>query len=389
MLKKLFIVLICFLLLPTLNNKLNVEANENEVLELGIESKGCILIDVLTNKVLYEKNADEKLYPASMTKMMGMLLILEAIENKKINFEQEVTISNEASKMGGSQVYLEAGETMTIDELFKCVTIASANDAMYALAETLAGSELQFVNNMNKKAKEIGMKDTNFNNTTGFDDKNHYSTPRDMAKLARELMFKYEQEVSKYSSLKESYIREDTSEPFWLVNTNRLLGDYDGLDGLKTGFTQDAGFCLTATAKRDNLRLISVVMKSNTKEVRSKDTIKLLDYGFSNYKSIKIYNKDEVIGSCSFKNAKKENIPIIVKKDVYISVKKEENINNIIKEIYIYKISTPIKENEKIGLLKVKNSENYTIQIDIYVKEKVEFLHWYDYFVDILKNMLL
>lgn len=235
MLKKLFIVLICILLLPTLNNKLNVEANENEVLELGIESKGCILIDVLTNKVLYEKNADEKLYPASMTKMMGMLLILEAIENKKINFEQEVTISNEASKMGGSQVYLEAGETMTIDELFKCVTIASANDAMYALAETLAGSELQFVNNMNKKAKEIGMKDTNFNNTTGFDDKNHYSTPRDMAKLARELMFKYEQEVSKYSSLKESYIRKDTSEPFWLVNTNRLLGDYDGLDGLKTG----------------------------------------------------------------------------------------------------------------------------------------------------------
>ena len=389
MLKKLFIVLICILLLPTINNKLNVEANENEVLELGIESKGCILIDVLTNKVLYEKNSDEKLYPASMTKMMGMLLILEAIENKKINFEQEVTISNEASKMGGSQVYLEAGETMTIDELFKCVTIASANDAMYALAETLAGSELQFVNNMNKKAKEIGMKDTNFNNTTGFDDKNHYSTPRDMAKLARELMFKYEQEVSKYSSLKESYIREDTSEPFWLVNTNRLLGDYDGLDGLKTGFTQDAGFCLTATAKRDNLRLISVVMKSNTKEVRSKDTIKLLDYGFSNYKSIKIYNKDEVIGSCSFKHAKKENIPIIIKDDVYISVKKEENINNITKEIYIYKISAPIKENEKIGVLKVKNSENYTIEIDIYVKEKVEFLHWYDYFVDILIDMLL
>lgn len=391
MLKNIFIILICILLLPSLNNKLCIEANENknETLELGVESKGCILIDVLTNKVIYEKNADDKLYPASMTKMMGMLLILEAIEDRKIKFEQEVTISNEASKMGGSQVYLEAGETMTIEELFKCVTIASANDAMYALAETVAGSEFQFVNTMNKKAKEIGMINTNFNNTTGFDDKNHYSTPRDMAKLARELMFKYEQEVTKYSSLKESYIREDTSEPFWLVNTNRLLGDYDGLDGLKTGFTQDAGFCLTATAKRDNFRLISVVMKSNTKEIRSKDTIKLLDYGFSNYKCIKIYDKDEVIGSCSFKHARKENIPIIIKNDVYISIKKEENINDIIKEIYIYKTSAPIKENEKIGVLKVKNSENYYIEIDIYVKEKVEFLHWYDYFIDILMDMLL
>ena len=164
---------------------------------------------------------------------------------------------------------------------------------------------------------------------------------------------------------------------------------YEGIMGGKTGYVDQSGNTLVTFARRNGMTLISVVMKSNTKEIRSKDTIKLLDYGFSNYKCIKIYDKDEVIGSCSFKHARKENIPIIIKNDVYISIKKEENINDIIKEIYIYKTSAPIKENEKIGVLKVKNSENYYIEIDIYVKEKVEFLHWYDYFIDILMDMLL
>ncbi len=389
MLRKLLLLFMILLLTLIKRPPMNLLANDNNIVDLGIESYGCILIDSKTGKVIYEKNMNEKLYPASMTKMMGMLLVLEAKEKNIIKFEQEIIISNDASKMGGSQVFLEPGETITIEQLFKCVTIASANDAMYALAETVAGSEYKFVQNMNKRAKELGMKNTNFVNTTGFDDVNHYSSPQDMAKLARELMLKYEKEVTKYSSLKESYIREDTSEPFWLVNTNRLLGDYIGLDGLKTGFTQDAGFCLTATAKRDNLRLISVVMKSDTKETRSRDTVRLLDYGFSNYKCLKLYSKDEVVASCSFNHATKKNTMISVKEDVFIIVKNEENIESIYKEIIIEKTTAPIKANEKVGVLKIKNGEDFLFEYELYSIEDVDFLHWYDYLIDLFLDMLL
>ena len=388
MLKKVISIVIVLLFCISFGeHRLTVSANENSV-DLGIESSGCVLIEVSTNKIIYEKNSNEKMYPASMTKMMGMLLTLEAIHENKIKFEQEVNVSLEASKMGGSQVYLEPGEIITIEELFKCVAIASANDAMYALAETIAGSENQFVNKMNEKAKKIGMKNTNFVNTTGFDDPNHYSTPKDMGLLARELINKFENEVTKYTSQVEGYIRQDSDNPFWLVNTNRLLGDYQGLDGLKTGFTQDAGFCLTSTAKRDNLRLISVVMNAKTKEIRSKDTVKLLDYGFANYQSIKLYEKGEIIGNVEFKHSKNENTPIIVNNDVYISVKKGETIDTINKEIVIEKYSAPIKNNEKIGYILIRNSDNDEIKIELFSGEEVEFLHWYDYFISLFLDML-
>jgi len=391
MFKKIFVLLFIVLLssLNFKNNRVKLVAQEiKEEINLNINSAGCVLIDLNSNKVLYEKNSNEKMYPASMTKMMGMLLVLEAIENNKIKFEQEVTISLAASKMGGSQVYLEPGEIMSIEELFKCVTIASANDAMFALAETVSGSETQFVKDMNKRALEIGMKNTNFVNTTGFDDENHYSSPFDMGLLARELLFKYETKVTKYSSLKEGYIREDSDNPFWLVNTNRLLGDYQGLDGLKTGFTQDAGFCLTASAKRDNLRLISVVMNAATKDIRSKDTLTLLDYGFANYESLQIYKKGEIIGTASFKHAKKENTPLITHNDLFITVKKGENIDNIKKEIIIEKVNAPIKKNEVVGKVIVENSLGWKNEIDIIVNENIKFIHWYDYFIELFLQML-
>lgn len=391
MFKKIF-VLLFIVLLSSLNfkyNRVKLVAQEiKEEINLNINSAGCVLIDLNSNKVLYEKNSNEKMYPASMTKMMGMLLVLEAIENNKIKFEQEVTISLAASKMGGSQVYLEPGEIMSIEELFKCVTIASANDAMFALAETVSGSETQFVKDMNKRALEIGMKNTNFVNTTGFDDENHYSSPFDMGLLARELLFKYETKVTKYSSLREGYIREDSDNPFWLVNTNRLLGDYQGLDGLKTGFTQDAGFCLTASAKRDNLRLISVVMNAATKDIRSKDTLTLLDYGFANYESLQIYKKGEIIGTASFKHAKKENTPLVAHNDLFITVKKGENIDKIKKEIIIEKVNAPIKKNEVVGKVIVENSLGWKNEIDIIVNENIKFIHWYDYFIELFLQML-
>lgn len=391
MFKKIFVLLFIVLLssFNFKNNRVKLVAQEiKEEINLNINSAGCVLIDLNSNKVLYEKNSNEKMYPASMTKMMGMLLVLEAIENNKIKFEQEVTISLAASKMGGSQVYLEPGEIMSIEELFKCVTIASANDAMFALAETVSGSETQFVKDMNKRALEIGMKNTNFVNTTGFDDENHYSSPFDMGLLARELLFKYETKVTKYSSLKEGYIREDSDNPFWLVNTNRLLGDYQGLDGLKTGFTQDAGFCLTASAKRDNLRLISVVMNAATKDIRSKDTLTLLDYGFANYESLQIYKKGEIIGTASFKHAKKENTPLVAHNDLFITVKKGENIDNIKKEIIIEKVNAPIKKNEVVGKVIVENSLGWKNEIDIIVNENIKFIHWYDYFIELFLQML-
>lgn len=391
MFKKILFTVFCLLLLVTYHkDEIKVSANEEieDKIDLGIESQGCILIDVNSGKTIYEKNSDEKLYPASMTKMMGMLLVLDAINNHKLSYDKIVTISLEASKMGGSQVFLEMGEKLTVDELFKCVAIASANDAMYALAEIVSGSEKLFVNEMNKKAKSLGMNNTNFANTTGFDDPNHYSCPKDMSILAKELLQNYEEDVIKYTSLKEGYIRENTNEPFWLVNTNRLLGDYEGIDGLKTGFTQDAGFCLTSTAKRDNLRLVSVVMKANNKEMRTRDTIKLLDYGFANYKAIKLYSKGEIICTCSFNHSANKDTPVFIGEDVFVTLKSNENIDNIKKEIIITKNSAPIKKNDKIGVIKIIISENECKEFNLYSQENVSFLHWYDYFISLLLDML-
>lgn len=350
---------------------------------LSLNTTNYVLIEPKSKQVIIESNSNEKLYPASMTKMMGMLLILEAIEEGKIAFDDQVTCSEYASSMGGTQIYLEPGEVMSLEDLFKAVTINSANDAIVCLGEYLEGSNDAFVNKMNKRAKQLNMNSTNFVNATGFDDENHYTSPLDMALLACELL-KYEEEVLKYSSLKEAYIREDSSSPFWLVNTNKLLGHYNGLDGLKTGFTNDAGYNLTATAKRNGVRLISVVMHEETIQKRSQDTCKLLDYGFSKLKVENVFEKNEIISTCNFKNTLQKDVGIIVKEDIDVILDKDETINDLQVEIVLDKMEAPLYQDDIVGYLKITTRSGREYHYKVYVEEEVSKL---TYLKILLKNI--
>ena len=269
--KKILILLLLFISIPL------VKAEETE--DLAPNAKSAIMIEASTGEILFQKNKDEKLAPASMTKMMSMLLIMEEIENGNLKWNEMITTSEKASSMGGSQIFLKVGEKMTVEDLLKGVAIASGNDAVVALAERVSGSEEQFVKRMNVRAKDLGLKNTNFINATGLTADNHYSSAYDMSLIAKELV-KHEK-ILEFTSTYEDYLRKDTKSPFWLVNTNRLVRFKEGVDGLKTGFTDEAGYCLTATMKKDNMRLITVVMKEENTSKRSADTTKMLDYGFN------------------------------------------------------------------------------------------------------------
>ena len=271
--KKILILLLLLISIPL------VKAEETE--DLAPNAKSAIMIEASTGEILFQKNKDEKLAPASMTKMMSMLLIMEEIENGNLKWNEMITTSEKASSMGGSQIFLKVGEKMTVEDLLKGVAIASGNDAVVALAERVSGSEEQFVKRMNIRAKDLGLKNTNFINATGLTADNHYSSAYDMSLIAKELV-KHEK-ILEFTSTYEDYLRKDTKSPFWLVNTNRLVRFKEGVDGLKTGFTDEAGYCLTATMKKDNMRLITVVMKEENTSKRSADTTKMLDYGFNIY----------------------------------------------------------------------------------------------------------
>ncbi len=258
--------------------------SENSVeASLTVDAKSAILMEASTGTVLYESNADEALRPASVTKIMSVLLVMEAVDSGKIALEDKVSCSENAASMGGSQVYLEPGEEMTVDELLKCVLIASANDAAVALAEYVAGSEEAFVARMNERAAELGMKNTHFVNTNGLDDspdsESHLISARDIAIMSRELIIKHPK-VFEYTTVWMDSIRNGA---FGLTNTNRLVRFYRGATGLKTGSTSKAGFCISATANRDGMQLIAVIMGSPTRDIRNEAAKTLLDYGYANY----------------------------------------------------------------------------------------------------------
>lgn len=287
-----FFMTILFSLLALLGVNKNVtpQTINEEKPDLALNSSSVVLIEPNSKRVIYEENKDEKHYPASMTKMMGMYIILDNIQKGNLKWNDMVTASEYASSMGGTQIFLEPNEKMSVEDLFKSVCINSANDAITALGEHIAGSTPAFVSLMNKTAKQLGMNNTNFVNPTGFDDENHYTTPYDMALVASELV-KFNEDLFRFTRLKEDYVRKDSSNPFWLVNTNKMLGHFDGLDGLKTGFTSKANYNLTATAKRNGVRLISVVMNVDTIAHRSQDTATLLNYGFNKMTAIKVFEK--------------------------------------------------------------------------------------------------
>ena len=296
--KRLVSVMLTILLLTTIAVPLAF-AEEKTGVELADNVKSAILIERDTGKVLYEKNSNESLPPASMTKIMTMLLIMEALDEGKLSYDEKVRASEYAASMGGSQIFLEAGEEMTVEELLKGIAIGSGNDAAVAMAERIAGSEEAFIDMMNKKAEELELKDTKFQNTTGLPVEEHYSSAHDMAIMSKELL-KYE-DITKYTGKYEAYLREDTDNKFWLVNTNKLVRFYPGVDGLKTGFTREAMYCLTATAEKDGMRVIAVVFGAPTPKDRNAQVTKMLDYAFSQYKTHPMFERNHVMGSAKDK----------------------------------------------------------------------------------------
>lgn len=346
-------------------------------------AKSAILVDSLSGKVLYEKNADEKLPPASMTKLASMLLIMESIDNETLKFDDMVTISEEAANMGGSQVFLQAGESYSVRDLLKSIAIASGNDAVYAMAEKIGGSHEEFVNMLNKRLKEIGAVNTNFVNAHGLDAEGHYSTARDMSIIARELL-KHEK-ILEYTSIYEEYLEKNDGSRIWLVNTNKLVRYYNGVDGLKTGFTKTAGYCLTATAKKDNFRLISVVMGEDTSENRSADTVKLLNYGFNTYKINIIKTKDEKLGKVRIYNGKNYFANVVLVADATEILKNNEKADNYEFNLKIGKIKAPVKRGDVIGTAEIIDSGNNIIdEVDVTIDKDIEKAGFVDY---LLKNL--
>lgn len=359
--KKILILLLLFIFIPL------VKAEETE--DLAPNAKSAIMIEASTGEILFQKNKDEKLAPASMTKMMSMLLIMEEIENGNLKWNEMITTSEKASSMGGSQIFLKVGEKMTVEDLLKGVAIASGNDAVVALAERVSGSEEQFVKRMNIRAKDLGLKNTNFINATGLTADNHYSSAYDMSLIAKELV-KHEK-ILEFTSTYEDYLRKDTKSPFWLVNTNRLVRFKEGVDGLKTGFTDEAGYCLTATMKKDNMRLITVVMKEENTSKRSADTTKMLDYGFNIYMVQTILDEKTTIEKKKVELGKTLTTEIVPKENITILNKKSEEQKNITYKTNINKIIAPVKKGDKVGTIDIIEDNNIISTIDATVKEDI------------------
>ena len=324
----------------------------------------AILMDQATGTVLYEQNADEKRAPASVTKVMTMLLIEEALESGKLRSDQLIPVSAEAVKMGGSQVYLKEGEAMTADEMLKCIAVASANDCCVAMAEAIAGSVSGFIDLMNARAAELEMDRTHFASCTGLDTEDHYTTARDIARMSRALM--EHPDIQKYTTIWMDSIR---GGDFGLSNTNKLIRFYDGATGLKTGYTSQAGYCLSATAERDGLALIAVVLGGATSDERFSDAKALLNYGFSQYA---VYREDPALPApvTVIKGEAPSVQPLPATPPVFLTPKgSEENISYTVElpaDVY-----APVEAGQKLGVLRYSLKENEIGIIDLIAAEAV------------------
>ena len=392
--KRFIIMLLCFSLFIPLGvyaetkesgeeNTTNSTNNTN----LINNAKSGILLDYNSGSIIFEKNPDEQLAIASLTKMISQIIILENIESGKIKWNDIITVSENAASFGGSQIYLEPNEKMSVEDLFKGISVASANDATVAMAETLAGSEEEFVKLMNKKVEELGLKNTHFSNCTGLDVENHYSTARDLSVIVRELLS--HEKILEFSSIYEDYLREDTDNKFWLVNTNKLVRQYQGADGLKTGHTDAAGYCLAATAKKNNMRLIAIVLGEENSKVRNSETMALLDYGFDLYEVNVIEKKNTKIDTLTLDKANKENVDIILKDNISIFKKKTDKEIDYTTELKMDRVKLPVKKGDTVGKIIVKDKNNKTITTtDVTVKEDINKINILGLYVRNLKELV-
>ncbi len=353
---------------------LNIEANASEeqvvnetenvdtTINLIPNSQAGILIEKETGKILYEKDMNHRLAPASMTKIMTLLLVYEALDENILTKDQELTVDEYSASIGGSQVYLKVGEKITVDEALKCVCIASANDCASLLGVNISGSIEAFITKMNEKAKMLGLKNTLFSDCTGLSSKDHYSSAYDMAIISRELTLKHP-DVFNYTSIKEDYIRKDTDSPFWLVNTNKLIGRVDGVNGLKTGYCSFSGYNITLHMTQNGMSLISVVFGYKDSKTRNSESLALLRYGFNNYELKTLIKKDTILETID-SPLYKYPINILTKDNISLLVKKNENVD------YSYDYEYCI-DNNISGKIKVYTND-LILDSDLYTNSMIE-----------------
>ena len=376
--KKVIVFLLMLMVLPIGNVKA-------EGIILAPNAKSSILIEASTGEILYENNSHERLHPASMTKMMSMLLIVEHIEKGVIGWDDIVTVSENASSMGGSQILLETNEQMSVRDLFKGIAIASGNDAVVAMAEKIGGTEEHFVKMMNDRAKDLGLKDTNFKNPHGLDASNHYSSAYDMAMIAKELV-KHEV-IFEYTSIYEDYLRKGLKNEIWLVNTNKLVRFYQGVDGLKTGYTAEAGYCLTATAKKENMRIIAVTMGEPDSKTRNKEITEMLDYAYAQYSVEQLLSTDRVIGEKKVGKGVKKTVEIVPMEDVTILNKKAEEKKNATYELKLGELKAPLKHGDVVGTLDILENDKVKRTISVTVNDDVEKANIFQLYLQYLSDI--
>ena len=354
-------------------------------MELATNASSVIVMEPTTGEIIYERNSHERRHPASMTKIMTMLLVMEAIEKDIIKWDDMVTVSSNASGMGGSQILLETGEQMSVYDMFKGLAVASGNDAAVALAEKIAGTEEMFVKMMNDRAKELGLQDTNFKNCHGLDDANHYSSAYDMAIMAKELV-KHEK-IFEFTSIYEDYLRKDTDRSFWLVNTNKLVRFYPGVDGLKTGYTSEAGFCITATANINDMRIITVVMGEPDSDTRNKDVSSVFDYVYAQYGLQKIVDTETVLEEVSVEKGKVESIGIVAKEEVNDLYNKNDGTGEFTYDVEVDNLKAPLSKGDVVGKLTLKENNNVIRTIDLTINEDVEKANIFELYLRYLKQI--
>ena len=355
--------------------------------ELTVAGKSAVLMDMTTGTLLYEKNAHEKLPPASVTKVMTLLLIMEAIDNGTIGWEDTVTASEAAAAKGGSQIFLKVGETMSVTDLVKSIAVSSANDAACAMAEHIAGSEAAFVGKMNEKAAQLGMADTHFVNCTGLDDDadaaQHLTSAYDIALMSRELML-HHPKIQEFTTIWMDTVRGGT---FGLANTNKLVRFYPGATGLKTGFTQKAGYCLSATAQRDGMHLIAVVMGAESSQARFDTCKQLLDYGFANFALVtpqlqEVYRVPVDLGTA-------DSVTAVPAEDVKLLIDKAQKGSVTTQVVLEPKVTAPVSQGQKLGMLTIRAGEQVLAQVPMVAENGVQKLTWGQLFGKLLRRITM
>lgn len=373
-----------FFMIAALIFPVTVKADESS---LALESKSYVLMELSSGEVVAEKNADEAMPPASITKIMTLLLIYEAVRDGKISREDTVTVSSHAASMGGSQVFLEEGEEQTVADLTKCIAIASANDAAVAMAEFIGGSEEAFVKMMNDRAKELKMDNTHFVNACGLDSDGHLSSARDIAIMSRQLLLNFP-EITEYTTTWMDTIKHKTrrgESEFGLTNTNKLIKWYKGATGLKTGSTDGAKYCLSGSAKRDGVEFVAVVMASPDYKTRFREVMSLLDYGFANYTVSKGVPKDEKIGEISVQKGVKDNASLVSREDFSVVTKKGGDEMEYTYEIMPF-VKAPVLKGQKTGEIVYKIDGKEVGRVDLVADEDIKRMNFADMFIDLLRK---